>query len=125
MTVQQRLRSAATLLRVHAEKATPGPWTFYSDDVWIGATAEALAAYDAAPDTALWPLADDSQGHLTHGDWVNPADAAYVALLSPPVAMELAGWLDDAANEVVAGAHSNYLFIGAIRVADAVLGEPS
>lgn len=102
----ERLRSAATRLREVAGAATPGPW-------------------EAIPDgPGDWPV-EGGGNYLCHSpdDGVrgghDEGDATYIAMMHPPVALALADWLDDTANEVES--HATYS-PDALRVADAVLG---
>lgn len=69
-------------IRARADAATDGPWTFYLDDLWHGATAEELTEADAAEvweDSVVANRPHDSWGHLFHGDCKRPEDAEFIA----------------------------------------------
>lgn len=73
-----RIREAAKVLRDAAESATPGPWVVdYAEDVVSTATEQ--HPWIAHP--------------YKHSE--TEANAAYIALMAPPVALALADWLDD------------------------------
>lgn len=100
-----RLRAAASKLRGVAEAATPGRWFHCytaSNRHWV----EGPGDYNGYDET----LATGTSGE----------DATYIALMSPPVALTLADWLDwfaDAGEKgVIIGASP------ASKVADAILG---
>lgn len=88
--VASRLSRAADKLEKLAAQATPGPWSFYNGDLWIG-SSEALAAYDADPENVEWPYDDlgPRSGHLFLGDPERPADAEFIAAFDPRVVAAL------------------------------------
>lgn len=120
----ERLREAAALLRERAEAATPGPW---AADVW--------PVRKRSPQTGrLLTIdpADGTQGTVdlipTDGVYgvMEGADAVYIALMAPPVALALADWLDQAAIHVSGGSlRAHPMSTRAITVADAILGTPA
>lgn len=78
------LRRAAAKLRQHVEEASPGPWT---TDIWeIFSEAE-------APHWLGETLSVDDEP-------LSEANAAYIALMHPPVALALADLLDEHARGV-------------------------
>lgn len=83
MTPAERLRAAATRLREVAGGATPGPWV--------------------AGVRCVWGLHSDDEivvdGEDGDGGVLREADADYIAIMHPPVALALAFWLDDLAAE--------------------------
>ena len=102
MTPAERLRAAATRLREVAGAATPGPWFL-----------------DKGGDTGVYtaPRPSPSSEDIA---WSHSPDVeAYIVAMHPPVALALADWLDDTANEVES--HATYS-PNALAVADAVLG---
>lgn len=124
----ERLRAAATLLRERAEAATPGPWhvcdrAYQYDEI----DAAALVCGESHDPIA----ANSSDWYETDDDEPTPdTDAAYIATMSPPVALALADWLDSEAERVEEGATA-FTFGGApmfppnphaLAVADAILG---
>jgi hypothetical protein len=100
------LRRAAKVLREHAEAATPGPWVHvdyhgYNGEVGDGSTfmgcgnvitwGEGVEGGDiAAPSGDCYP----------RGGYSPREDMAYVALMSPPVALALAASLESWADIV-------------------------
>lgn len=85
------LRRAAALLRERASAATSGPWTYNTDD-------PERVAVDAPPGRALVDVllgSTDTREHYPQAT----ADAEYVALMHPPVALLLAAVLDTTAEE--------------------------
>ena len=116
----ETLRAAATRLRELAEAATPGPWqTFeqhgrdYTDEGWsqIGGVKN-----PRGHDVALtYDIGFDNDYH--------EADAAYIAAMSPTVALALADWLDETA--VIAGENGGWTPGEALAVANAILTDPS
>jgi len=111
----ERLRAAATLLRERAEGATEGNRRVTHDP--LGTHVE----------TDL-----DAMGRVVFGSSHDrgpervEGDAAYIALMAPPVALALADWLDamavfvDSGNDVP-GMRGRGL-TEALAVADAILG---
>ena len=81
------LRRAAEVLRDKATAATPGPW---EGDLGVLAPREA------------WDLGGGRQciAHMAmpHQEGRMRANAAYIALMHPPVALALGDWLDDIAD---------------------------
>jgi hypothetical protein len=105
------LRRAAKVLRERAEGATDGPWTAATDD-------PEMCAVDAPSGRALVDvLLGDSDDRDEHPQ--ADADAAYIALMHPPVAIALADWLQ-AETPWVDGGHVPVM---ALRVARAILRE--
>lgn len=105
-TPAQRLRDAARGMRENAEAATPGPWHWYvrGDRRWAIVEERATDERRAAA-----RCSDDD-------------DAAYIAAMSPPVALALADLLDVAGTTMSAeGPHEHHEF-AALAVADAFLG---
>lgn len=88
MNPVERFRAAATRLREVAADATTGPWSV---------TREHLTHPEAGADVqgagGRW-VASDCDGY--QGGCL-PADADYIAMMHPPVALALADWLDDLA----------------------------
>ncbi len=127
MTNPDLLRRAAAQLRQHAEATTPYPWSIENwshgwDDgqTWRinGPTGE-----DATTPCVVETKTDDA-GFFSQAE----ADVEYVALMHPPVALALADWLDQAAEEVaiagVMGGFQPRSLAGAVATAKAVLREP-
>ena len=81
MTPAERLRAAATRLREVAGDATPGPWVAGVRCVW-GLHSDDEIVVDG----------DDGDGGV-----LREADADYIAMMHPPVALALADWLDSEA----------------------------
>lgn len=116
----ERLRLAATKIRETANAATPGPWT--ADPV------RPRYITTAAPidiDEADW----GPEGHTAYrlGTMQDPnawryADVTYIALMSPPVALAMADWLDEAADMIDAEdvGQSDH----PLRIANLILGAP-
>jgi hypothetical protein len=105
------LRRAANLLRERATGATPGPWEGYARLPVVLAPREE------------WDLGEGRQriAHMCmpyreERKWAN---AAYITLMHPPVALALADWLDDEAARGL-GRPDN---LAAYAVARAVLRE--
>lgn len=94
------LRRAATKLREHAGRTTPGPWehTDYGPPAGsykgcgevITMHTDRLGGEIAAPSGDCYPRS----GYQPQGDM------AYIALMHPPIALALATWLDAAAEVV-------------------------
>jgi hypothetical protein len=123
----ERIREAAKVLRDAAERATPGPWERTIDrdkhkpnGIDVGVWSESAINYPVES--------------VTFGNPNDLADAAYIALMSPPVALALADWLDDiealwASAESMADADGDPLTFGesldshALALADAILGR--
>src|SRR5262245_30580428 len=101
------LRRAATRLREHAQAATPGPW-------------------DNLDDGDRLVHLDDNDGfeHVIDEPISNAANAAYVALMHPPVALALADLLDEIADFNGAGPGRS-AGPTLLALARAVLREPS
>jgi hypothetical protein len=120
----QRLRDAAKVLRELAEGATPGTW-------------EAYRRYDLDRSGDIVGVCDTS-GEEYSRDIIEdpsllPGNAAYIATMSPPVALALADWLSDAANSLDYEAAETDAALAvllaaydpAFRVAEAILGTDS
>lgn len=105
----ERLRAAATTLRERAGAATPGPWKTWAMDVLADPVGNSDLD-DAIP--VARGLMPDGQKPRTH-------NTDFIAMMSPPVAVALADWLDAEANAVAALGGS---FRPALAVADAILG---
>lgn len=84
------LRRAAVKLRGHAGAATPGPWKV--DDETYAETIYAADGFTAVVAGGRWG-GEASVFNET-------ADAAFIALLGPPVARALAELLDHIADDV-------------------------
>jgi len=115
------LRRAATVLREHADGATPGPWehvdytgsphggeTFMGCGQVVTFGTNVMGGDIAAPSGDLYPRS----GYSPKGDM------AYIALMHPPVALALANWLEDVADSTPG-------WYRAIDVARAILREES
>ena len=112
----ERLRAAATRLREVAEAATPGPWI---------ATRDPLGRHVETGDGMGRIALGVGQDRPDRGRRVD--DAAYIATMSPPVALALADLLDSTANDVEHVHDPIYNLTSttvsrALAVADAVLG---
>lgn len=79
------LRRAAAALREHAGTASPGPWRS------VGGVVESQL-----PDGHGIVDGYNCETHPGRA----AADADYIALLHPPVALALADWLDETANHI-------------------------
>ena len=109
-----RLREAAALLRERAGAATNGRWAHCytaSNRHWV----EGPGDYDGYDDTLATGTA--------------PADATYIATMSPPVALALADWLTKYGDLIDAARHIDRPAFGdlahALTLADAILGSAS
>jgi hypothetical protein len=83
----ETLRLAAGYIRKLAEAATPGPWQHMcmgSDGCLVLRASGTVRERGRGRVAKFW-LKDWQAGH---------ADAAYVAAMSPPVALAVADWLD-------------------------------
>lgn len=81
------LRRAAVKLREHAEAATRGPWLRAADhDVARGQYHD--------NEVGFWDGPYAEQVTSTGDGDEATADAAYIALMHPPVALALADWLE-------------------------------
>jgi hypothetical protein len=113
------LRRAATVLRERAKSATGGPWTSAIND-------PEMCAVDAPSGRALVDVllgdTDDRDAH-PQAD----ADAEYIALMHPPVALFLADLFDEVADSVEqeGGIVQDSTTAGTIDVARAILREPT
>ena len=97
------LRAAATRIRETAQRATPGPWE---------------AVSEGATNGVAWINAGDIRHAFSmHGF---PADAAHIALWSPPVALAVADWLDAFADLYESSRHRNRPVFGDYEQAAAV-----
>jgi hypothetical protein len=122
------LHRAATVLREHAEGATPGPWehvdyagSIHPDATFMGCGSVVTMGEDvlggdiAAPSGDLYP----------RGGYSPKEDMAFIALMNPEVGVAVAALLEDAAddlaqNDGVVDTSSKEL---AIAVARAILRE--
>lgn len=127
----EHLQQAATLLRERAKAATPGPWRDSStvDGVRFGA----LVADEPHPDRMQgggWAW-DEGYGGCLIAESLMMSDRAYIALMSPTVALALADWLDLMATDYAPYWSESYAtpFVPVIerayRVVGAILGDPS
>jgi hypothetical protein len=94
------LRRAAAKLREATENVTPGPWDWPIGDgyVWPDRIGDPVSSSEQLP------------------------DAAYIALMHPPVALALAIWLDAEADRI--DSDRTYVFsIASYAAARAVLRE--
>lgn len=124
------LRRAATVLRQHAQDATPGPWvhvdhgppngSFMGCGQVITEGAEVYGGDIAGPTGDLYP----------RGGYSPMEDMAYIALVGPPVALALADLLDAAADardldpaEPPRNPRDRAVVFNALYVARAVLRE--
>jgi hypothetical protein len=87
-------------LQALTDAATPGPWAYYGEDVWLNVSAAELAAYDADPAGAPDPWEFEPQPtHLSYGDWRSPADAEFIAAARTAVPALLARVADLQADD--------------------------
>jgi hypothetical protein len=93
MTTADRLHQAATKIRGTASAAAPGPWTHDDTGVWVTDRLDADGLAQPAADAEVAGCYGSRQEH----------DAAYIALMSPPVALAVADWLDATAADKTAG----------------------
>lgn len=117
------LRRAAIALRKHAHAATDGPWDSLDGGDRLISVSEDGLSYEYVVDEPM----------------SNEANAEYIALMHPPVALALADWLgrtagqiecwlvasDDVESSPVTDADIEDAYAPAIRVARAVLREPA
>ena len=103
MTPAERLRAAATRLREVSGAATPGPWEACEGDP---------NAFGFRPSVIFMA----ERGHDA-AEIENSGDAAYIAMMHPPVALALADWLTKEAT-----LSEGFTPRAALAVADAVLG---
>jgi hypothetical protein len=101
------LRRAAAKLRQHVEKASPGPWTTDSWEIFSEAEAPHWLGETLSVDDE--PLSE--------------ANAAYIALMHPPVALAVAELLEVLATEQQTS--NPFDLISAESLARAILREPS
>lgn len=108
----ERLREAAARLREVAEAATPGPWEAGDEPI-------RYAAYEGCVRSlGMTEGFSDEIGQL-----VDYPDSAYIALMAPPVALEMAAVLDNLAEANERG-HLIGTF-GAAGLLDTILGPTS
>ena len=100
-----RLREAAALLRERAGAARAGRWIVAGDPAFV-----------VSPRNEWEAPVTRCHGSLEEG---NHANAAYIAMMHPPLAEAFADWLDLAADDHDAGCPSD---CPATRVADEILG---
>jgi hypothetical protein len=81
------LRRAAVRLREHANAATPGPWESLDE-------GDRLVAWKLDPAGQF----NDDFDYVVDEPISNPANAAFIALMHPPVALALADLLDKQAT---------------------------
>src|SRR6185295_1666780 len=91
------LRRAATKLRETAEATSPPPWSSDPDASWYECGADHRYVRTESDQhwsaVALTGLVDDPHPRSAR-------DAAYIALMHPPVALALAVWLEHEARSV-------------------------
>ena len=91
LTVAEELRHAATIIRERADAATPGPWKHMC-----------LGSEGCTTIRDSGTIRERGRGRVAmHGwkDWkADHADADFVAMMSPPVALLLADLLEDEAR---------------------------
>lgn len=129
----QRLRDAAKVLRELAGATEPGPWE---------TRRGGLIARASTSPRLVWPSHASADGQYWEDQRErNDATAAYIATMSPPVALALADWLDSVAGRatdiadtlVLSGpawawavARANVAgLVEASKVADLILGADS
>jgi hypothetical protein len=115
MTPAMKLRAAAKLMRERAEAATEGPWRPVAG-IWQDETFAAVIGPKGIPgDAGTWLMATG------HGGASEEANADHAAGMHPGVALAVADWLDEVADdrhpELPAWVES-----GALTVARAYLG---
>ncbi|MFD8687818.1 hypothetical protein [Streptomyces sp. NPDC059651] len=121
-TPADELRAAASLLRVAASHATPGPWRTH--DTWVdrgGHTATVLTDRPDINDTELvaWlPTMSNQPWDEARNAWRN---AGWMALMSPSVGLAVADWLE-ASGLLLAAMPPSFNHDHALRVARLVLG---
>jgi hypothetical protein len=100
------LRRAATRLRESALAATGGSW----------------CSLDGGDRLVSFNLAGQEFGYVVDEPMSNGANAAYIALVHPPVALALAAWLDQTADRIdaLSGAYEPDVFDAYIEKAYAV-----
>ncbi|MGH6691716.1 MAG: hypothetical protein ACREF4_13675 [Gammaproteobacteria bacterium] len=98
MSAVEEVRRAAALMRERAQAATPGAWR---DSAVDGSNRYAALVSDVPPRRPGggegWHYEADYGGYLI-GESLTKHDRAHIASWSPPVALAVANWLDDAAN---------------------------
>lgn len=109
------LRRAATALREHAEAATPGPWE-HADHGLHGTYMGCGEVFTMDPDLMGGNIAAPSGDLYPRSGYSPRDDMAYIALMSPPVALALAELLD----EVVMVQEGHHLDDHTPRYADAL-----
>lgn len=96
------LRRAATKLREHGEAATPGPWNrpAQSSDGQnvVLSRGPASGEKEAGRHKAVHITVDTHDGNWNMNLRRQDADAAYITLMHPPVALALADVLDGIAT---------------------------
>jgi hypothetical protein len=106
-TPADELRSAATLLRETASKATPGPWerplnTRHKHIVTAAKPDDERGRYtDGRPEKVVVALIE-TWSNGAHVRRRNGRDLEWIALMSPAVAEPLAAWLEEAAEDLTA-----------------------
>lgn len=110
-----RLREAAKVLRERAEAATPGPWEADGGEISQHWSRPEPWQHVASGEVDCMAYCYGGSARGIDRD----EDAAYIAMMHPPVALILADWLDDTAGEVES--HATWSE-HALAVADAILG---
>ena len=97
-----RLREAAAVLRERAEAATPGPWEADGGEISQHWSRPEPWQPVASGEVACMAYCYGGSARGIDRD----EDAAYIAMMHPPVALALADWLDVAgADEWAHGPH--------------------
>jgi hypothetical protein len=113
------LRQAAASLREHAAAATPGLWKH----MCLGSEGCLVLRRHGT----IREIGRGRVARFGHKDWkADHADAAYVAMMAPPVAAALADWLDAAAQAWSEGMEwpKAMTVAGAVNAASNPLAEP-
>jgi hypothetical protein len=116
----ETLRRAAAQMRHRAEAATPGPWRFTDSeaayDVWNGGMVVVSADGD--------PIAncEDEWYEPDPGEPAPINDATHIASWHPAVALAVADWLEEAAEDRTYELMPESTYDAALAVANAYLG---
>ncbi|GLY08292.1 hypothetical protein [Actinoplanes sp. NBRC 101535] len=97
------VHAAAKLLRVHAERATPGPWN--ASPVWSPRSHVTSAVYAEAHPPGSEVIGATLSNNVVgptkkYGGCWRPQDAEYIALMDPTVAAALAEMLDHVGDDM-------------------------
>jgi len=117
-----RLREAATLIRKHAEAATPGPWRQHDTHLGqYGYAATVLSGDGNTTELRAWlPSMSHEPWDETRNVW---ADATWIALMHPGIGEALATWLDNEAESSLET--KTPVAAEALALADQILGTPA